>query len=295
MSYRHAFFTRAFARFACLVSVVAMLLPGIAAAAPVRWTLSNVTFEDGGTASGSFVYDAVANTVDSWSIAVAGGGTSTFPPLTYANGNSAAIYADGFGNPQPTLLITLNNSQRVLRMTPNAPLTSAGGTVALNLNTAGNRSGGVECFNCGPAREIRSGSLVGVPVAGTFTIIPGISGNWYNAGQDGHGFQFEVLPGNLVTAIWFAFDNAGNQVWISGAGAIDGDRVVMNAGRVLNGRFPPNFNPTTVERRPWGTLTITFASCTAARVEWTSTDAAFTPTGTIDLQRLTTLAGLPCQ
>ena len=35
------------------------LLSSAANAVPITWTLQNVVFEDGGTASGSFVYDAV--------------------------------------------------------------------------------------------------------------------------------------------------------------------------------------------------------------------------------------------
>ena len=40
-----------------------LCLPSIASADGVTWDLSGVTFSDGGTASGSFVYDAVTNTV----------------------------------------------------------------------------------------------------------------------------------------------------------------------------------------------------------------------------------------
>ena len=133
-------------------------------------------------------------------------------------------------------------------------------------------------------------------LATTFAIGPGISGNWYNAAQDGHGFQLELLKAapTIVTAFWFVFDNAGNQVWINGVGTIDGNKVVMQAGRVLNGRFPPNFNPATVTKPSWGTLTFTFTDCDTGHVDWTTTDAAFTPSGSLDLTRLTAIAGTTC-
>ena len=273
-------------------ALVAALMPAASFAVPVQWTLSGVRFEDGGTASGSFVYDADTQLLSAWSLAVDGGSATAFPPITYHTSNST-IYADsGFSNPQPTIIATLGGSQRQIRVTPIAALTNAGGTVAINLATAGGNSGSIECYNCGPSREIVAGDLVGGTP--TFSIRPGIAGNWNNRDQDGHGFQFELLPGGVMTAIWFAFDNAGNQAWISAAGVINGNSVTMGAGRVLAGRFPPNFNTNTVERRQWGTLVFTFSDCDNGKVEWTSTDPAFTPTGTLDIKRLTRLDGLAC-
>lgn len=281
-----------FRRLCARLFLVASLIPAASFAVPVQWTLSDVRFADGGTASGSFIYDADTTELSAWSVSVAGGNTGSFPALTYGSANSTFYSDSGFGNPQPTLVLEIDAIRRQLRMTPLAPLTNAGGTVSLNLDTAGGNSGSIECFNCGPSREITAGSLVGTPPA--FAIRPGITGNWNNRAQDGQGFQFEVLPGGIVTAIWFVFDNAGNQAWIGGAGTIDGNRVTMNAGRVLAGRFPPNFNPATVERRSWGTLVFTFTDCDNGKVDWTSTDAAFTPAGTLTIQRLTSIDGLSC-
>ena len=44
-----------------------------ASAIPVRWTLTGVTFSDGGTASGSFIYDADTNTYSNISITTTAG------------------------------------------------------------------------------------------------------------------------------------------------------------------------------------------------------------------------------
>ena len=45
----------------------------------------------------------------------------------------------------------------------------------------------------------------------SITIRPGISGNWADpsAGQEGHGFQFEILPNNGILVIWFVFTPDG--------------------------------------------------------------------------------------
>ena len=127
-----------------------------------------------------------------------------------------------------------------------------------------------------------------------FSIGPGISGNWYDPAQNGHGLQLEILPNQLASAFWFTFDNAGNPAWINAAGSITGNRIVMSAGRVLNGRFPPNFDSSGVERRPWGTLTVEFSDCDRGSVSWTSSDPAFTAAGAMVLQRLTSISGVDC-
>ncbi|MEO8673266.1 MAG: hypothetical protein ABI411_18265 [Tahibacter sp.] len=276
-----------------LIGLACLLMSTLAAAAPVKWTFSTATFDDGGTLSGYFVYDADTNAISDQAVSVAGGNLADFPVLIYNSADSIASY-EPFGNSQSTLILALRNSERQLRVTPNLALTNAGGSVPLNLQTSGGGSGNVECFNCGPARLIVSGQLTGTPAGSGFNVGPSLAGNWYDPAQDGHGFQFEVLGNGVATAFWFTFDNAGNQVWINASGTINGNRIVMDGGRVLNGRFPPNFNPAVLERRPWGSLTFTFTDCNHGQVTWSSTDPAFTPTGTMNLQRLTSLSGLSC-
>jgi hypothetical protein len=278
------------AQLACLLLFAAPLL---ATAAPVRWALADAKFADGGAIVGSFVYDATTNTVSDWSVSVAGGATASFPAVTY-NTTTGTANAQPLADPQTSVLFFLNGSQRVLRITPVTDFTNAGGTIAINTNTGGGQSGGVECYNCGPARVITAGSFIGTPLGPGFSLTRAVSGNWYDPAQDGHGFQLEALPNGLVTAFWFTFDNAGNVVWINAAGQMGATTIEMQAIRVLNGRFPPNFNPATVTRVPWGSLTFTFTDCDHGSVTWNSIDPAFTATGTMPLQRLTRLDGLNC-
>jgi len=56
---------------------LAAAIPSAAMAAPVKWTLSDITFDDGGTASGSFVYDANTNTYSAISVTTTGGGMAS--------------------------------------------------------------------------------------------------------------------------------------------------------------------------------------------------------------------------
>lgn len=270
-----------------------LLLPLCCGAVPVRWVFSNAHFSDGGSISGYIVYDATTNTYGDYGIAVSGGDVVNFPPVIYMDGVGAI---DSY-QPSATeyeIDLDLDTSRRQLRFSTPVALTNAGGTVALNTTTHGGNSGNVECFNCGPARTINSGNLIGTPLGTRFAGNASITGNWFDPAQDGHGFQFEVLPGGVVTALWFTFDKDGNQVWIGAAGKLDHDAIVMQAGRVLNGRFPPNFNLATVTRSSWGTLSFYFADCDHAKVDWVTNDSAFTPSGSMSLQRLTHIDGLNC-
>lgn len=45
-----------------ILIVLGLLISGSAQAFPLQWTVNDVVFDDGGTASGSFFYDADTNT-----------------------------------------------------------------------------------------------------------------------------------------------------------------------------------------------------------------------------------------
>jgi hypothetical protein len=136
---------------------------GSAFAFPVTWTLSGATFVDGGTASGSFVYDAdyqpgQQQALTSFSISVDGGDTVVFPPVTYSPANAYGSMIDG-GAGDFGAIFSLNapGETRGIRIPAVALLTDAGGTLAINAAGAG----AGECYNCGPQRSFASGNLVG--------------------------------------------------------------------------------------------------------------------------------------
>ena len=132
-----------------------------------------------------------------------------------------------------------------------------------------------------------------------FTIRSGLSGNWDNptAGQDGHGFQFEILPGNGMLAIWFVFTPDGTgQTWLYSQGAYDptSDTVTLPALPVARREVPAELCSHRRSRHPWGTLTFTFTDCNNGTATWTTTTAGYPPSGTLPIQRLTTIAGTTC-
>jgi hypothetical protein len=131
--------------------------------------------------------------------------------------------------------------------------------------------------------------------ASAFSIGPGITGNWFDHNQSGHGFSIEVLPGNSMLAQWYVFAPNGGQAWIIATGPISGNSAVLQGFFPVGsgGRFPPNFDPSRVQNQAWGAITFTFTDCNNGQVNWQPIVAGYT-SGSMPITRLTLPAGLSC-
>jgi hypothetical protein len=118
---------------AVILIVLAAMVP-TASADQVTWNLIGVTFSDGGTASGSFVYDANTNTVSFVNITTTAGGS--FGGTTYTGVDP------GFGPLALEMVFVANPSlldftgAPALDMGFVTDLTNLGGTIALFANAA---------------------------------------------------------------------------------------------------------------------------------------------------------------
>ncbi len=144
-----------------------------------------------------------------------------------------------------------------------------------------------------------TGSITVNAVASAFTIKPGLSGNWFDpsTNQAGHGFQFEILPNNVMVAIWFVFTPSGSgQTWLFAQGNYDpaSDTVTLPTFLSLGAKFPPLFTHADDTVTPWGTMTFKFTDCNNGTMNWNSTTAGYPPTGSLPITRATTLAGTTC-
>ena len=149
-------------RFLGLAGALGLLLllglPSIASADGVTWDLSGVTFDDGGTASGSFVYDADTNTVSDIDIVTTAG--TAFGGATYTGSDPA------FG-PFPDQLVAVTDASLadftgtpVLNLLFLDSLTDAGGTVDL-LDAIETTCFDSDCTDTGPfLRDITAGEVV---------------------------------------------------------------------------------------------------------------------------------------
>ena len=115
-----------------IVASLTVLASGSAVGTPMLWNLSNVVFNDGGMASGSFMYDADTNVYSGVSITTSGG--STLPGTTYDTGEVV-----NFPFPTNNLHLTLIDNlgltdllwQTLIGLTYATALTNAGGAINL--------------------------------------------------------------------------------------------------------------------------------------------------------------------
>lgn len=156
-----------------LAGTFLMLMEGTVHAAPILWTLQNVTFDDGGTATGSFVYDAdLGNAPAALS--------SINITTTSGSAYGGTSYSTAFFTSLPNWLAVANapvNATHGLQLEFVSPLTNAGGTIAIAAVYAGNQNqeftlpGGVNI------RAITSGSVISaVPVPGAVWMLGGALG-----------------------------------------------------------------------------------------------------------------------
>jgi len=138
-----------------------------AAAAPLLWTLSGVTFSDGGAAAGSFVFDASTNTYSNISITTTTGSARTGAVYHFRLSAAPSV---------ATLIVAVTASGGDLTGTPvvalqfpGAGLTNAGGTVT----SVGGESSCVDsgCSNgTAPQRNVTGGSVVGTALPSVPTL-----------------------------------------------------------------------------------------------------------------------------
>jgi hypothetical protein len=135
-------------------------------AAPLTWTLSNAVFGDGGTAVGSFVYDASTVAVVSYSIQTSAGADPNFSGFLYQNGapnDTGVIVYSGLDMIDFTTNFANSHGTNLqLRLAPLAGLTNAGGVVSFDFTNV--YLG--ECYNCSPFRQFASGQMVSAVSAG---------------------------------------------------------------------------------------------------------------------------------
>lgn len=126
-------------------------------ASPITWQLQDVTFDDGGIATGSLTYDYNINSILDWNITTSGGDETLFPTVTYDDTTSSSDILSGSGT---FLFSLLGDTNRQLRITPVAALDGSSASVDVQLGAGAGTIGGEECYNCSPYRQITGGSFV---------------------------------------------------------------------------------------------------------------------------------------
>lgn len=145
----------------CIAALTLWASP--AGAVPITWTLSNVVFEDGSMAIGSFVYDADVGVYSDVSILTDRASYETGDLWEGAFPQNNLALVDGF---EPNNL----DGKPVLILIFLPGLTNLGGTVPLDVTPFGIASSEAtcffaDCFNIGspPGRKVVTGSVFAVP------------------------------------------------------------------------------------------------------------------------------------
>jgi hypothetical protein len=135
----------------------------------VTWDLSGVTFSDGGTASGSFVYDAVTNTVSDVDITTTAG--TAFGGATYTSVDP------GYGPFSDQIVVVTDpslldfTSPPVLDLPFTGDLTNLGGTLGL-IDVIESTCGDTGCTSPGiDYRGITAGEVVSTPEPSSLALL----------------------------------------------------------------------------------------------------------------------------
>jgi len=142
-----------------------------------------------------------------------------------------------------------------------------------------------------PGEQMTSGAVYAYS-KGSIKISEFHTGLWYNPNETGHGLNFYLLEDNRVVALWYTYDNAGNQQWLVGVGSHDGYTATMDVHTRAGGVFPPGEDMS--DAQYWGKFTIGFSNCNTGYFSWKPIAGNGFDSGRTRISRLTTTESLNC-
>ncbi len=125
------------------------------------------------------------------------------------------------------------------------------------------------------------------------TIDASVSGTWWNATQDGHGFSVEYLNPTITLIYWYVYTPEGAPTFLVIAAVNDGMTATGDAS-IQEGMIFGEFDPISEsDRTNWGTVSFTYNNCNSATLTYDSTVPGY-GSGSIQLTKLIGIAGLKC-
>ncbi|MGB5292522.1 MAG: hypothetical protein WBN41_13855 [Lysobacterales bacterium] len=106
-------------------------------------------------------------------------------------------------------------------------------------------------------------------ITSAYIVNSSISGTWYDPNRSGEGFMIDVARDGIVAVSYYTYDKQGRQMWIIGAGTVDGNVFNVDFEITDGGTYGVGFDPALVNHYPWGTGKFTFSSCYAGKAEIT--------------------------
>jgi len=119
-----------------------------------------------------------------------------------------------------------------------------------------------------------------------------ISGSWYNPDQSGHGLSIEYLDENTTIIYWYTYTPDRDPTFLVIGARNQGARASGTA-TIQDGMQFGQFNPNDVSRTEWGTVSITYNSCTSLTLSYNSNQPGY-GSGTINMEKLVSIEGVKC-
>jgi immune inhibitor A len=123
-------------------------------------------------------------------------------------------------------------------------------------------------------------------------ILPGHSGSYHYPAQDGHGLNIEVINESITVFYWYVYHLDGTPMFLVTVGTNKGGQTEGTTYYNTGMRFG-EFNTADFSQTVWGWSRITFHDCNNLTLEYAADDPSY-GSGSIPMQRLTSIAGLSC-
>ena len=120
-----------------------------------------------------------------------------------------------------------------------------------------------------------------------------MSGTWFNPDVSGAGLVLEILDDGRALLTWYTYDESGQQMWLYGVGAVQGDSIdVVDVFRTEGDPFAQNIANNPATNLPWGEVKLRFQSCNQMVLSYDG--GVIFGTGEISFSRLTHIQNHSC-
>jgi len=119
-----------------------------------------------------------------------------------------------------------------------------------------------------------------------------VTGSWYDPATAGQGLVLHPMDEKYTVISYYGFDNDSKPLWLTGLGVNllkPGYTTEINMNITSGGNFG-TFTPDQISEVPWGTLKITFDTCSKATAEFDGLSGQ----QTMNMVRLARLDGINC-
>jgi hypothetical protein len=119
-----------------------------------------------------------------------------------------------------------------------------------------------------------------------------VTGSWYDPATSGQGFVLHPVDDNITVISFYGFEDNGKPLWLTGVGTDlletgHANEISMN---ITSGGNFGSFTPGQISEEPWGTLRLTFDTCSKATAEFDGISGQ----QTMNMVRLAGLEGMDC-